>query len=275
MESSSVKGSRSKEEREDEEIPTRLFVNFPALFGQAAFQFEPPRPFSVVPKVWCDSLASKGKVMRESVEHMRQIAPGRMGLEQIYGRICIEIIPRIRQGLSTSSSSEVYAVAVNNVLELIVHTQFLFQELGISEFPINLINMRGNRPIDLDLIKCCQPHCLVCDRTSRPDGKGLLKCSRCLGAQYCGSEHQKENWPRHKGECKSMRSNYDASIRALSESLTTHRPGGTIVSKSQSGPPIGTPRIFSSSSSKASRGGMKKRRKRTRARSYRRKSRRY
>jgi hypothetical protein len=30
----------------------------------------------------------------------------------------------------------------------------------------------------------------------------LLKCSVCRSVHYCGKEHQKQDWKRHKHECK-------------------------------------------------------------------------
>ena len=42
--------------------------------------------------------------------------------------------------------------------------------------------------------------CFVCKQDS---GK-LLRCSRCLKISYCGKEHQKEDWHRHKKECTDI-----------------------------------------------------------------------
>lgn len=45
------------------------------------------------------------------------------------------------------------------------------------------------------------PSCAVCQTTSCADGKKLLLCARCHGVYYCGKEHQKEHWPKHKKRC--------------------------------------------------------------------------
>ena len=42
-----------------------------------------------------------------------------------------------------------------------------------------------------------------CGAARRADGSGkpLLRCSRCRTVCYCGAEHQRADWPRHKEEC--------------------------------------------------------------------------
>eukprot|EP01070_Trichotokara_eunicae_P007733 Trichotokara_eunicae@DN5521_c0_g1_i1.p1 len=40
--------------------------------------------------------------------------------------------------------------------------------------------------------------CAVCGTESQ------TFCSRCSCVYYCGAEHQKENWPVHKQECKNL-----------------------------------------------------------------------
>ena len=32
----------------------------------------------------------------------------------------------------------------------------------------------------------------------------LSRCARCTMVLYCGAEHQKADWPRHKKECKHL-----------------------------------------------------------------------
>lgn len=44
--------------------------------------------------------------------------------------------------------------------------------------------------------------CKVCKQPTRSDGKGLLRCSRCKSTHYCCSQHQRDDWPRHKKTCK-------------------------------------------------------------------------
>lgn len=44
--------------------------------------------------------------------------------------------------------------------------------------------------------------CHVCGAVKCPDGKNLRMCSRCKSAHYCCVEHQKEDWPNHKLNCK-------------------------------------------------------------------------
>jgi len=41
--------------------------------------------------------------------------------------------------------------------------------------------------------------CPVCKKT-----EGLSKCASCHGVSYCSKDHQKEDWPNHKGPCKSL-----------------------------------------------------------------------
>jgi hypothetical protein len=42
----------------------------------------------------------------------------------------------------------------------------------------------------------------VCGRTTKLDGTPLFTCSRCRVQHYCSAACQREDWPRHKLECK-------------------------------------------------------------------------
>jgi hypothetical protein len=42
-----------------------------------------------------------------------------------------------------------------------------------------------------------------CGARGRPGGKKLLRCGTCRAACYCSAAHQREDWGRHKGECRA------------------------------------------------------------------------
>lgn len=43
--------------------------------------------------------------------------------------------------------------------------------------------------------------CASCGITEEANEKPLKKCSRCLAVYYCSSEHQKQDWKKHKKVC--------------------------------------------------------------------------
>lgn len=45
-----------------------------------------------------------------------------------------------------------------------------------------------------------------CEHPRRLTFTGLQRCSGCGIALYCGKEHQKEDWPRHKTPCTPQKS---------------------------------------------------------------------
>jgi len=63
---------------------------------------------------------------------------------------------------------------------------------------------RTNR-MDPSKVAIMQPICtkLQC-RVCRVGNVQLYKCSGCESVWYCGREHQKHDWKRHKKECKSI-----------------------------------------------------------------------
>jgi hypothetical protein len=52
--------------------------------------------------------------------------------------------------------------------------------------------------------RCAAPRCGARAR-ARADGsaKRLLRCGACRCAAYCGPAHQRQDWERHKGECRA------------------------------------------------------------------------
>ena len=53
------------------------------------------------------------------------------------------------------------------------------------------------------------PPCAVCGTTSKHGGSGtlsfvpkILRCSRCQGVVYCSTQCQRNDWPKHRKECK-------------------------------------------------------------------------
>ena len=47
-------------------------------------------------------------------------------------------------------------------------------------------------------------HCSACGRDETNEGVTLLKCSGCKKVHYCaGGTCQKDDWKRHKKECKN------------------------------------------------------------------------
>jgi hypothetical protein len=63
----------------------------------------------------------------------------------------------------------------------------------------------GERPLDVDSIAKSvlgdftkpRPGCEVCS------GEGVKRCGACKRAHYCSSEHQRQDWPRHKSTCNT------------------------------------------------------------------------
>lgn len=57
-------------------------------------------------------------------------------------------------------------------------------------------------------MRACGAMCALssCNARKRGDdtGKGLLWCSRCHAAAYCGPAHQRNDWERHKTECRKL-----------------------------------------------------------------------
>lgn len=53
-------------------------------------------------------------------------------------------------------------------------------------------------------------YCFVCKELSS------LKCSNCLKVFYCSSQHQRQDWKRHKRECRPFEVKYVVCIVILS-----------------------------------------------------------
>ena len=47
--------------------------------------------------------------------------------------------------------------------------------------------------------------CAGCGATSQPNGRGLLRCSKCEEVYYCGKDCQAAHWPAHKLDCRALR----------------------------------------------------------------------
>jgi hypothetical protein len=54
---------------------------------------------------------------------------------------------------------------------------------------------------------CALPECCACQRAAATESghKSLLRCGRCRLAAYCGAAHQRDDWARHKAECRRAR----------------------------------------------------------------------
>lgn len=52
--------------------------------------------------------------------------------------------------------------------------------------------------------------CAVCD-----DAKDLRRCVRCMAVVYCGSEHQRQDWQRHKSEERCERFERQRTVRIV------------------------------------------------------------
>jgi TPR repeat protein len=64
-------------------------------------------------------------------------------------------------------------------------------------------------------------HCCVCGKPSS------LRCSRCLGAQYCDVSCQRKDWKSHKESCKSAEGFKKSieqaySLQATAEDVDSH-----------------------------------------------------
>ena len=53
-------------------------------------------------------------------------------------------------------------------------------------------------------------HCACCDAQGPK-----FRCTRCSVAHYCNADHQTNDWPRHKGECKRWKQIYATSVNIL------------------------------------------------------------
>jgi hypothetical protein len=56
------------------------------------------------------------------------------------------------------------------------------------------------------VIECSSPGC---------SGAGLLRCTACEQARYCGQQCQRAHWKAHKTDCKRLRANLEAGQRAI------------------------------------------------------------
>ncbi|KAJ7472182.1 hypothetical protein FB451DRAFT_315416 [Mycena latifolia] len=74
----------------------------------------------------------------------------------------------------------------------------------VKIFPCSLETLlRINDDIESETPVDCAQKCKECGTEEHPDKITLLRCSRCLGASYCGKECQTNAWThRHKRECK-------------------------------------------------------------------------
>uniref|UniRef100_A0A914ZSC2 hypoxia-inducible factor-proline dioxygenase n=1 Tax=Parascaris univalens TaxID=6257 RepID=A0A914ZSC2_PARUN len=55
--------------------------------------------------------------------------------------------------------------------------------------------------------------CAFCGVPNAPNGAPLLRCPHCDMVAYCGEEHQKFDWKRHKPLCKTVQSQLSSSER--------------------------------------------------------------
>ncbi|KAJ7226724.1 hypothetical protein GGX14DRAFT_347143 [Mycena pura] len=85
----------------------------------------------------------------------------------------------------------------------------------VKIFPCNLETLlRINDDIEAETPVDCLKKCKACGKEELLDLINLRRCSRCVGASYCGSECQKAAWEQgHKRECKIF-----ASARELQRS---------------------------------------------------------
>ncbi|KAJ7752415.1 hypothetical protein DFH07DRAFT_521031 [Mycena maculata] len=74
----------------------------------------------------------------------------------------------------------------------------------VKIFPCKLETLlRINDDIESETPVDCSQKCKACGKEEHPDEISLLRCSRCLGASYCGKECQMDAWNAgHKRECK-------------------------------------------------------------------------
>ncbi|KAF7333442.1 SET domain protein, sequence [Mycena venus] len=74
----------------------------------------------------------------------------------------------------------------------------------VKIFPCNLETLlRINDDYENETPVDSPKKCKGCGKEEEPNKNTLLRCSRCLGASYCGKDCQTDSWKRgHKGECK-------------------------------------------------------------------------
>lgn len=81
-----------------------------------------------------------------------------------------------------------------------------------------------------------QPECPICHQR-----ESLLRCSMCKTRWYCGPEHQKMDWPRHKRECKELRAGLVLSPKPSTSQQPTGGTPSTVPPQSDSSTTTATP----------------------------------
>ncbi|POR39269.1 T-complex protein 1 subunit zeta [Tolypocladium paradoxum] len=86
--------------------------------------------------------------------------------------------------------------------------------------------------------------CRKCGKTEGKDGGALKKCSRCVKVKYCSAECQKQDWKKHRTECKcrGMQKPWQkASCPAGQRQDNRDVHCGAVIGHSPSLPPWSTP----------------------------------
>ncbi|KAI0685775.1 hypothetical protein C8T65DRAFT_591850 [Cerioporus squamosus] len=78
----------------------------------------------------------------------------------------------------------------------------LFPVTYLEPLMMKFLRRAGGMTADWKLkeMKQMPPNCRVCGRAKYD----LKKCARCQKDTYCSEKCQRENWPRHKKNCKGL-----------------------------------------------------------------------
>lgn len=72
---------------------------------------------------------------------------------------------------------------------------------GSPEMTVMLPGVRMT--LSKGLETCSLRGCSVWRDSEKEKGRDLLQCSRCKTYRYCGTDHQRQDWPTHKKKCFS------------------------------------------------------------------------
>jgi len=107
----------------------------------------------------------------------------------------------------------------------------LIRGVGMVSPVANLVNMAAMKQ---------GRDCYVCKRKTKENGNPLMACSKCKSIRYCSSACQKEDWDRHKPDCKKIQKTMVGTVTIKPEQLDTRMHHATLNNASRNTNPSNT-----------------------------------